>query len=278
MVQNRNWETRFELSVARRQQAKQRKQLTQNKKQSKAWAQGLLKLLDRHAEWLIVKESIAEIHVWVDRSTSTHMEECSSQRELTLSQEAVVASRDDQDGDEITNPGGMDMVHHLVIKLQVQSVQDEASASSSISEQISQTLAQNDMKLGDIVYVTISNTLIYDRYREGVLLSEDRDFLLAVAGEGAVFGRKVSIARDVEDNDMILLHLPGAVLEHVLTFLPDAAVASLSRVCKSWHLEIGQHSPHLWRHLLERRNWPLPAPLTPTLPWSIVKRLCNITW
>jgi hypothetical protein len=409
MVQNRNWETRFELSIARRQQAKQRKQLTQNKKQSKVWAQGLLKLLDRHAELLIVKESVPEIHVWVDH---THMEECegtsnkasqrrlrtasigsevdgnkyssspspspagkggrnragsigsegggkgggrhrsgslseypgkkkknshprskeyledsnnptldesmldvpllcrnhfftstcyevgrkkaacrhvhydsntflgsrslhqvlldsgkssrranddpgSSQRELTLSQEAVVAFRDD---DEIMTPGGMDMVHHLVIKLQVQSVQDEAS-SSSISEQISQALVQNAMKLADIAYVSISNTLIYDRYREGVLFLEDRDFLLAVAGEGAIFGRKLSIACDVEDNEA-MLHLPGAVLEHVLTFLPDAAVASLSRVCKSWHVEIGQHSPHLWRHLLKRRNWPLPTTST----------------
>ena len=392
------------MSVARRQQAKQRKHLTQNKKQSKAWAQGLLKLLDRHAEWLIGKESVSEIHVWVDL---THMEECegtsnkasqrrlraasignevgnslnpspagkggknragsigseggskrggrhrsgslsehpgkkkknmhprskehledsnnptldesmmdlpllcrnhffnstcdevgrkkacrhvhyhsntfpgsktlhqvlldsgkssrrandpgtsSSQQELTLSQEAVMAARDDDD--EIMNPGGMDMLNHLVIKLQAQSVQDEVS--SSISEQISQTVVQNDMKLADIAYVSISNTLIYDRYREGVLFLEDRDFLLAVVGEGAVFDRKLSIASDVEDNE-VMLHLPGAVMEHILTFLPDVAVASISRVCKSWYVEIGQHSPHLWRHLLERRNWPLPTTST----------------
>jgi hypothetical protein len=48
-------------------------------------------------------------------------------------------------------------------------------------------------------------------------------------------------------------------LEHILTFLEDKAVASMSVVCSAWHQEIGKHSGNLWKHLLHRKMWPIPA-------------------
>ena len=72
--------------------------------------------------------------------------------------------------------------------------------------------------------------------------------------------RQESIGSEYSQDDLrdIALVLPAIVLEHVLTFLPDAAVAIVSQVCRSWNREIGQNSPSLWQYLLERHDWPLP--------------------
>ena len=61
---------------------------------------------------------------------------------------------------------------------------------------------------------------------------------------------------------LLIQHLPGSVLETILAYLPDIYTGSLPLVCKSWHTEIGQTSPNLWRHLLLRKG--LPMVIDPT--------------
>ncbi|KAI2494113.1 hypothetical protein MHU86_20426 [Fragilaria crotonensis] len=59
-----------------------------------------------------------------------------------------------------------------------------------------------------------------------------------------------------EDSVVLAALMPGAILEFILSFLPDEAVASMTRVCSAWHNEIGKSSSHLWQNLLDRRKWP----------------------
>jgi len=61
---------------------------------------------------------------------------------------------------------------------------------------------------------------------------------------------------------LLIQHMPGSVLETILAYLPDIYTGSLPLVCKSWHTEIGQTSPNLWRQLLLRKG--LPMVIDPT--------------
>lgn len=91
----------------------------------------------------------------------------------------------------------------------------------------------------------------YDRQRGGLIVeNSDLASILGLSGtnQGGSFVKSET-----------LVSLPGSVLEYVLTYLPDNAVASMSSVCRSWNLEIGKQSVNLWRHLLLRRAWPVPT-------------------
>jgi F-box-like len=91
-------------------------------------------------------------------------------------------------------------------------------------------------------------------------LVNDREFLFVMTGQqyDLVGGRRASVESQGDEVESLETTLPGSILEHILTFLPDASVASATRVCKAWHHEIGQNSPELWNHLLQRHGWPIP--------------------
>jgi hypothetical protein len=148
--------------------------------------------------------------------------------------------------------GAMEMVHYL--RMDVSNTTTEKN-----SNEICRALADKGLKLTNLVYVVINNTLVFDRNRKGLLLNDEQVLSLVGGGRNKrkEFMGGVHVDNDKLMNDTLKL-LPGSILEHALTFLPDAAVAAASRVCKAWYHEIGQYSPNLWRHLLERRNWPLP--------------------
>jgi len=147
----------------------------------------------------------------------------------------------------------MEMVYYFSHALLLQNNSEDL-----ISKNLTDALVENHLGLATIVYAALDGVLIFDRNREGVILS-DRDFLISALGDESAALRSLSKC-DEEDVEIAkdLFFLPGPVLEYILTFLPDSAVAVASQVCKSWHFEIGQNSPNLWRHLLERREWPLP--------------------
>lgn len=164
--------------------------------------------------------------------------------ELDFVERAV--SVDDQ------SPHAVEMVHHACFQLQADSEQ-------SLYEQLTAFLLSAQISLASLVYVSMGGVLVYDRNREGLLARNDREFLMLVLGEDAMLNRKFSTASQHEEGSQeTLVNFPAAVLEHILTFLPDTAVAAACLVCHPWHDGIGQHSPNLWRHLLQRRNWPLP--------------------
>ena len=171
-----------------------------------------------------------------------------SQQEMNLSQQA--ATLDDRTR---SRPGAMDMVYHTAIAV---------SADQSLLEQVTGFLSCQHLSLASLVYIAMDNVFVFDRNREGLLMANDRDFLILLLGENAMRSRKFSIASEnKEGSEETLLSFPGAVLEHILTFLPDGAVPAVCRVCQPWYLEIG-HTPNLWRHMLERRQWPLPKEQT----------------
>ena len=156
--------------------------------------------------------------------------------------------------DTAPDAGAMDMVYYLNIK--IPNSQEEQD--SSLSEHIVSVLSKKSVTLASVVYVAIEDTLVFDRYREGVILPQ-ASFLTLLALDDNVNSRKLPVGSGGEINRAIAQDLPGTVLEHMLLFLPDESVSTASRVCKAWYQEIGQNSPNLWWNLLQRRNWPPPS-------------------
>lgn len=178
-------------------------------------------------------------------------------RNITNRQEilaAETAAESCAETDDEREPGGVDMVYHVKV-----GINNTKSNDTPLSDQIVDALSQKNIKVGNIVYVVAGHTLVFDRYREGIVLANDADFVLALSRDSEVARRKTSIGSEGDSSDDEgFQFLPETVLEHILTFLPDNAVAISSQVCKQWYYEIGQNSPNLWLHLLERRKWPLP--------------------
>jgi hypothetical protein len=168
---------------------------------------------------------------------------------VLASSESALA--DAQVDDEATNGDSksMEMLYYISIPAPLQNADGETT---SFSEDITRVLARQSCNIGSIVYLAFNGTLLFDRYREGLLLSDnDLSTCLSVGKSG---GR-------LSDNSSDLAKLlPGSVLEYVLTFLSEHEIAAMSSVCKPWHTEIGKESANLWRHCLERRGWPV-APL-----------------
>jgi len=174
---------------------------------------------------------------------------------LSLAEDAIVKQ---DDGDE---QDGVDMMFYLSIRVDRTSSDDERPL--HVSELVSKKLADESCGVGSVVYLAIDNYLVFDRYQEGIIVSE-ADLHVALFGNerrirsASVFSEGDNYAENdeqVEHDDTIL---PSHVLEYILMFLPDEAVSSMSTVCEAWHHEIGQHSPELWRRLLARRDWPMP--------------------
>jgi len=163
--------------------------------------------------------------------------------------------------DQVHANEAMEMVYHLAIPpLPIEGENDESNKAPSWSERISGVLSTNSCSIGDIVYFTHGNYLIFDRYREGILpveTKEGRDRLdsLPQDSETAQDGSIANVSSPELDNKAS--SLPCHILEYILTFLPDDATGMMCRVCKGWYDEVGKHSPDLWKFLLKRRNWPL---------------------
>jgi hypothetical protein len=168
-----------------------------------------------------------------------------------------------------SDPDAMEMVYYCRVELKA-----DENDTKPLSEVVTTLLSNKQLILPSVVYVALNNVLVFDRHRDGVLLS-DQDFVVAAAAgdEGMSSAgnrnrRSASIGSEHdggEKNNEAIIHLPEHALEHILTFLPDAAVAAASQVCNAWFCAIGQNSPNLWLHLLQRRDWPLPA-ITTTTP------------
>ena len=150
------------------------------------------------------------------------------------------------------DPDAMEMVFYFSIDI----TPPEMEGSRAINDLVVEALSSKTCTMASVVFLAINDSLVFDRYREGLLVS-DKDFLAYATGENNKArprGQSISSEEQIED----LVSLPGSLLEYILTFLPDAAVASTCLVCRAWNKEIGKVSGFLWRHLLERREWPIP--------------------
>lgn len=125
-----------------------------------------------------------------------------------------------------------------------------------LSDQMTHALSSVSLYLSSVVYIALNGELVFDRFRNGSIYSADRDFLAGVLGAEAVANRRDDAAAAAAD---VVTSIPGPVLAVFLTFLPDAAVAAAARVCRAWHTEITLHLPVVWKHLLDRHDWPYPS-------------------
>jgi F-box domain len=212
------------------------------------------------------------------------------------------------------NDGAMEMLYYLPCTLDVsfcinsnnentgQNDITTKSSTSSFSSQITDLLAQKKINYVNIAFAVISDVIVFDRNRDGLLYRNEDDFWLTVFNESnntsttkdptattevlilpanvAIstsytntrknrnnsfdYSMKTTNNKDNDDNinnNGLIRDLPGAILEHILTYVPDYCVGSASCVCKSWNYEIGKNSSNLWQHLLQRRNWPIVLPV-----------------
>jgi F-box-like len=169
------------------------------------------------------------------------------------------------EGDGAMHKEAMEMVYYSCVELKHPDEPESENevAPLSLSEEILDALAGMNISSSSVVYVVINNSLIFDRCRQGVLVN-DREFLFILKGQPCELGggRRSSVESVDDEIESLETTLPGFILEHILTFLPDTSVAAATRVCKAWHHEIGQNSPELWKHLLQRRGWPIPDSLS----------------
>lgn len=178
---------------------------------------------------------------------------------LQSSKHAEEAQRAISDSDGAPT-GSTEMIYNLPVQLTYPSNDRVAS----FSDRLSEALCSANIGLSSVIYITIGGTLVFDRNREGSLLDEEIDgpelwaLLSADTGSPRLVGRdQRSSSVSSESDEVDFRFLPSTTLEHILCFLPDQSVASACQVCKTWNQEIGQHSPALWKYLLERRNWPI---------------------
>jgi hypothetical protein len=160
-----------------------------------------------------------------------------------------------QDRDE--HSGGMEMIYYFTIGLG-ESRADVEGTTPSVGQVLSQTLSSKACPIASIAYVAYDNELIFDRNQTGGLLVPDLGVVFGVVkgGRSTISAKTFSKNEGYTQADATCI--PAAVLEYILSFLPEAAVATMALVCAAWHKEIGKSSSHMWRLMLDRRQWPHP--------------------
>lgn len=157
--------------------------------------------------------------------------------------EAALPEAQEEESMATEDSRAMDMVYDIVLPSQ--------SGKGSISEYITGILSQKGCSIGSIVYLTFNGVLLFDRYRDGLVIPEND--LRGCLSRGKRHG-----ASSKNNSSDMWKALPGSVLEYVLIFLSEREIATMSSVCQMWNAEIGK-SPNLWRHFLQRRNWPFDS-------------------
>lgn len=179
---------------------------------------------------------------------------------ISISEEVIFSSENScpayiSAGDNTAIVEAIDMLYYLSFRMNelMASYSDEDHPSSiPISHLIVDVMSKQSCNVGSIVYFAVGNQLLYDRYRKGILLEESE--LLRLGRNQTSTNRNRPA-----DNNINSMTLSASILEHILSFLDDSAVASMSSVSRSWNREIGKQSGNLWRHLLQRRSWPIPT-------------------
>jgi len=158
-------------------------------------------------------------------------------------------------GDNTPIAEAMDMVYYLSFRTEelfAGYFDDRHPSSTSISHVIVDAMAKQSCNIGSIVYFAVGDQLLYDRYRKGIIAEESK--LMELGKNKTSTDRKRAAGHGIQS-----MSLSASILEHILFFLDDSAVASMSCVSRSWNREIGKQSGNLWRHLLQRRSWPVPS-------------------
>jgi hypothetical protein len=196
-------------------------------------------------------------------STSRQGNDALSASETAYSDSVMTTTGVTKDDDSSRTGGSMDMIYYFSLDLNEFAASDKDGGGSNaqpMSVWLTDAMAQRNCNLGSLVYVTLDDKLVFDRYRQGTVV-QDEDFNYRAAMAGSTAGTDQDHSTSSDEHAMAK-SMPASVLEYVLQFLGDPAVAAMSSVCKDWNHEIGKQSGDLWKNLLKRRNWPLPLSST----------------
>lgn len=173
---------------------------------------------------------------------------------LKLTSRAAAVSQMNSDetvGQDPDKVDGIDMLHHVEILLSPTTLVEGLNVSSLVSK----TLASEKVPISGIAFVTYSNVLIFDRFRGGAVLDEETESKLFEVVEADGIDLKPPASNN-EKTDYIVA-LSATILEHILSYLPDRYSGNFPTLCKAFYAEIGRSTPGLWKHLLQRHNWPV---------------------
>jgi hypothetical protein len=115
----------------------------------------------------------------------------------------------------------------------------------------SNILSRHQLIMANIAYIAFDNVLVYDRYRQN-----EKGFLeLSDHNKGSIIELLLSAAETgSEDVENKYRDMTATILNHILMFLPDHAVATMELVCRNWYNQI-RITPMIWISMLERRGW-----------------------
>ena len=206
---------------------------------------------------MIAAERTATINTTIAAAAISSPPNTAASNSSSISSDAATATNT---VDPIVVVGAMNMAYYIEVPILFDiSTNDDIENGMLPSEQISKIFVQQNLFLGNIVYMAMNGTLIFDRYQDGMLYASPQEFLYSIFGEQAV-NNVILCKRDrysMDPNDVALLeHMPTILLEHICSYLPDESVVAMAQVCRSWYNEFGRPNAPLWKVLLTRRDWP----------------------
>mmetsp|Transcript_764 Transcript_764/g.1612 ORF Transcript_764/g.1612 Transcript_764/m.1612 type:complete len:1067 (-) Transcript_764:95-3295(-) len=130
---------------------------------------------------------------------------------------------------------------------------------SEVHVTLQQILDREKLPPTSVVYLSIQGVLIYDRHREGLVISSKEERFLLFGDAIDVSADENLDEADEDQKEPMHIHeqLTSHLLDEILSYAGDEATAVLPRVCVSWRDEVGTRSPQLWKMLLNRHGWPL---------------------
>jgi F-box domain len=159
--------------------------------------------------------------------------------QLTTSERFAMAKWSDK--------GSMPMLQYTMIEIK--------SDCGNFLNLIITALAQQGTSTFDVAYMVLDDNLAFDCYQEdgNGMTYYTQDF----ARKRAV---QINTGANAGGDDYLMKYacftlLPGQLLEYILTFLPETHVASISLVCKSWHVALAGGSEGFWKGAMEQRGW-----------------------
>mmetsp|Transcript_653 Transcript_653/g.1411 ORF Transcript_653/g.1411 Transcript_653/m.1411 type:complete len:1041 (-) Transcript_653:48-3170(-) len=142
---------------------------------------------------------------------------------------------------------------------------------SKVNEVLQHMFKKEKLPTTSLVYLTVQGVLIYDRYREGLVVSEKEERFLLFGDAVDDVSPGEDIHNDVieEQTEPMRIHqiLTHHLLDEILSYCGDEGAAILPQVCSSWR-DVGTQSPQLWKVLLGRHDWPLTVDSNQSAPPS----------
>ena len=186
------------------------------------------------------------VHIEEGETLCRHVSHPSLLQEAQMAVSTAAAANDDDEPVEAMP--ALHAVHYPLLLVHADADDMNKQGGTSVSD----WLQARQLNVKDIVYMVYQGVLVYDAHQ-----NDDANLLAHAHVRALVTGETepATVRTAPEDVSQIAEALPAIILQHILEYLPDEAVASFCQVCSSWHGELWESSS-LWTRLLERRQWP----------------------